>query len=353
MSAMKGTVLVTGANGGLGSAIAKQASSQPNFNGYHSLFAVRDATKASALRSALSNASHPYDVISLDLTNLDNVRQVAEVINSRVAAGEIPPIQALILNAGFQDFGKQIWTEDGFDVTFIANYLGHWLLTLLLLKSMNKDSGRIVVIGSQSHDPYDKRNDSTEAFADEKHKTFVKDQAGFEAIAKGTWSSAQEDPSWRGGYRRYGASKLFLIMMIHELQRRMSLDPVLRNVCILGVDPGTMTTGLQRHASWMIRVLIFQIIYPIIVFLMPNGPVRSTQKSGSRVLHAAFESSPELGESPKGLYFLDEVLFETSAESRDVHKRNIVWKETVKYKLKHLYGGHPSRGHLKNATRSR
>ncbi|KAI0852724.1 putative short-chain dehydrogenase [Daldinia vernicosa] len=331
MSATKGTILITGANGGLGSAIAKQASSEPKFNGYHSLFAVRDATRAPALRSVLSNATHPYDLISLDLTDLDNVRQVAEAINARVAAGEIPSIQALILNAGFQDFGKQIWTEDGFDVTFSANYLGHWLLTLLLLKSINKDSGRIVVVGSQSHDPYDKRNDGTGAFADEKDKTFVNDQASFEAIAKGTWSSAQEDPSWRGGFRRYGASKLFLIMMIHELQRRMNLDPVLSNVCILGVDPGTMTTGLQRHASWMIRVLLFQIIYPIIAFFMPNGPVRTTDKSASRVLHAAFESSPELGESPKGLYFLDQVLFETSAESRDAHKRDIVWKETVKY----------------------
>jgi NAD(P)-dependent dehydrogenase (short-subunit alcohol dehydrogenase family) len=58
----------------------------------------------------------------------------------------------LILNAGFQDFGKQSWTDDGFDVTFAANYLGHWLPTLLLLKSMNKEAGRIIVIGSQSHE---------------------------------------------------------------------------------------------------------------------------------------------------------------------------------------------------------
>ena len=64
----------------------------------------------------------------------------------------IPPICVLILNAGFQDFGKQIWTDDGLDVTFTANYLGHWLLTLLLLQSLDKDSGRIIVVGSQSHE---------------------------------------------------------------------------------------------------------------------------------------------------------------------------------------------------------
>lgn len=65
-----------------------------------------------------------------------------------------------MLNAGFQDFGKQQWVQvldddddnKGIDVTFAANYLGHWLLVLLLLESMDKEHGRIVVIGSQSHE---------------------------------------------------------------------------------------------------------------------------------------------------------------------------------------------------------
>jgi len=56
------------------------------------------------------------------------------------------------LNAGFQDFGKQSWTDDGLDTTFAANYLGHWLLTLLLLTSIDKEAGRIIVIGSYGHE---------------------------------------------------------------------------------------------------------------------------------------------------------------------------------------------------------
>ncbi|KAI1376582.1 putative short-chain dehydrogenase [Hypoxylon crocopeplum] len=291
MSTAKGTIIVTGANGGLGTAIVDQTF-QPEHEGYHGLYTVRDANSAHALNSVLSTStSHTYDIISLDLTKLDSVRQ-------------IPPIQALILNAGFQDFGKQAWTDDGLDTTFSANYLGHWLLTLLLLRSMNKDCGRIVLVGSQSHDPYDKRNESTKAFIDEKYKTFVHDQATFEAIAKGTWSSAQQDPSYRSGYRRYGAAKLYLIMMQHELQRRMNHDPVLGNICILGVDPGSMSTSLQ---------------------------LRSTQKSASHVLRAAFDSSPLLGEFPKDLYFHGNTPLETSAESRDPKKRDLVWKETVRY----------------------
>ncbi|KAI0118251.1 putative short-chain dehydrogenase [Nemania sp. FL0031] len=316
MGSVKGTVLLTGANGGLGSAIARQLASQQQFAGYHSLYTAIEPERS----------SHSCDVVSLNLADLDNVRDVARAINTRVSDGEIPPIKAIILNAGFQDFGKQVWT-DGFDTTFIANYLGHWLLTLLLLKSIDKSSGRIVVIGSQSHDPHDKRNESTGAFDEEKYKTVVQDQSVIDAIARGSWSSAEEDPSWKSGYRRYGAAKLFSIMMIHELQSRIDRDPVLNNVCILGVDPGTMTTGLQRHASWIIRVLIFQIIYPILAFIAPNGLIRSTSKSATQVLNATFDTTV----LPKAGYYFDEKPFETSMESMDINKRGLVWKESVKY----------------------
>ena len=43
-------------------------------------------------------------------------------------------------------------------------------------------------------------------FNDEKWKTFLTDSV--EPIAKGTWSSQQEDPSWQGGLRRYAAAKV-------------------------------------------------------------------------------------------------------------------------------------------------
>ncbi|GAP88935.1 putative short-chain protein [Rosellinia necatrix] len=332
MSSPGGTIVLTGANGGLGSAIARQIASHEQYAGYHTLYTVRTATSAPHLYNAIQpeRPSHPHDVVSLNLTDLDNVREFARTVNARVSAGQIPPIRALILNAGFQDFGKQQWT-DGFDTTFSANYLGHWLLTLLLLESMDKSSGRIIVIGSQSHDPHDKRNEPTEAFQEEKYKTTVQDQSVINAIARGSWSSAEEDPSWKSGYRRYGAAKLFSIMMIHELQSRMNRDPTLKEVSILGVDPGTMTTSLQRHASWIIRVLVFQIIYPIIAFFAPNGLIRSTHKSATQVLDAAFGADAEPTTSLKAAYYFDGKPFETSSESRDAHKRDLVWKESVKY----------------------
>ncbi|GAW20263.1 hypothetical protein ANO14919_097640 [Xylariales sp. No.14919] len=298
MASPKGTILPTGANGGLGSAIARQIASHQQFAGYHSLYAVRAVASAPDLDKAIQpeRSSHPHDVVSLNLADLDN------------------------------------WT-DGFDNTFIANYLGHWLLTLLLLKSIDKSSGRIVVIGSQSHDPHDKRNEPTGAFSEEKYKTVVQDQSIIDAIARGSWSSAREDPSWKSGYRRYGTAKLFSIMMIRELQSRMDRDPALKNVCMLGVDPGTIGTGLQRHASWFVRVFLFQIIFPIIAFFAPNGLIRSTRKSATQVLDAIFDSDAEPATLPKAGYYFDGKPLETSAESRDADKRDLVWKESVKVPL--------------------
>lgn len=80
--AAKGTILVTGANGGLGSAIAEQIASKAELSTYHGLYTVRDTAHAPALTSALEHGTaHSHDLLALDLTKLDNVRSVAEDVN--------------------------------------------------------------------------------------------------------------------------------------------------------------------------------------------------------------------------------------------------------------------------------
>jgi hypothetical protein len=183
--------------------------------------------------------------------------------------------------------------------------------------------------------PYDKRNTITKAFEEEKYKTFVHDEASFEAIAKGNCSSAKDGSSFHSGFRRYGAAKLFLIMMIYELQQRIDEETTLKNICVLGVDPGPMITGIQRLSPWFIRVLIFKIIYPIMLYLNPNnGQVRPIRRSAFDVLEAAFGLGS--GTLPKALYFDGRRPLETSAESRNSQKRILVWTQTAKYA--HLKG---------------
>lgn len=97
----------------------------PELRAYYGLYTAREASTVTALRSALHDPRHSHDILSLDLARPAQVREVAAAINARVASGEIPPIRALKLNAGYQEFTTQTWTEDGFDMSFATNYRGH------------------------------------------------------------------------------------------------------------------------------------------------------------------------------------------------------------------------------------
>ena len=116
--------------------------------------------------------------------------------------------------------------------------------------------------------------------------------------------------------------------MMFELQQRLEKQASLSKICVLGVDPGPMITGLQRLSPWVIRVLVFQIICPILVYLHPNGRIRPTRRSAADVLNAALVSQPS--GSLKGAYLDTVKPTLTSAESRDEHKRRLVWAETVR-----------------------
>lgn len=157
----KGTIILSGANGGLGNAVVRRILSQPELRSYHGVYAVRDASSATALHSILESDQghdsehqrhHTNDVISLDLAQLDSVRRTAAAINERVKSADLPPIRALILNAAYLEFEQQTWTDEGFDTAFAVAYLGHWLLAMLLLESLDRGHGRIVVIGSSAHE---------------------------------------------------------------------------------------------------------------------------------------------------------------------------------------------------------
>lgn len=152
------------------------------------------------------------------------------------------------------------------------------------------------------------------------------------AIAKGEWNRSPDNAgfndAFKTSFRRYGASKLFLIMMQHELQARLNTDPVLSRIAVLGVDPGTMVSGMTRKAPWFIRVVMFGIIFPFILWLKPNNTVVSSPKrSAADILEAAFGAG-EGGELPKDSYFVGRQPFETSLESKDAIKTELVWKKT-------------------------
>jgi hypothetical protein len=59
--------------------------------------------------------------------------------------------------------------------------------------------------------------------------------------------------------------------------------------------------------------------------------VRTVDKAAKDILAAAFDSSPFLGEQPKGVYLDGSERAEISAEAQDPKKREMVWRDSIGY----------------------
>ncbi|KAI1293252.1 hypothetical protein F5Y03DRAFT_332439 [Xylaria venustula] len=341
-SAAKGSIFVTGANGGLGSAIVQHIVNTPSLaKTYRGLYTVRNTQRAAAVQSVLRKAGsvgHAYDLVPLDLSSLTSTRKAAEDINKRVADGQIPPIRALILNAAWQEYTTHTLTDDGFDMTFQANHLSHFLLTLLLLKSLDKEHGRVVILGSWSHDTSDKRNTVPgiiRAYEDEKWNLIFKEPVTTEPLARGKWSTPDDEPgSGDTGYRRYGASKLCEIMFMRELSKRLNTDPELSSIAALSIDPGAMPTDLTRRTPHKFLRAVSVVAGPLMSimahFQPPNGKYRTTAQSASDVINAAFDTA-KLGERPNGIYLNGSEISECGPEARDEAKCRKLWEDSIGY----------------------
>ncbi|CAG8956725.1 hypothetical protein HYFRA_00012269 [Hymenoscyphus fraxineus] len=338
MTTPKPTIILTGANGGLGIGYIQNLLSSPYASTHHAIYTVRSPSTATTLSSLLSKApeNQSSTTISLDFNSLTNVRQVATSIKTRISNGELAPIHALVLNAGWQEAnastGKpQSFTEEGYEAHFGINYLSQFLFVLLLLGSMDREVGRIVMVTSFTHDSYDPR------VCDGMKLYTPSSVVSKEMFGKGgteEWARGVEyvDDGYLGGMRRYGASKLALLMFMYELQRRLDSDPALSNIGVLTVDPGAMAgTNLLRSSPPFIQFVVSMLSYlqGILVYFNPNGTWRTTYKSGTDLLLASFETK-YLGEHPKAQFLDGSLKSQGSEESRDLKKQRHLWVDSLK-----------------------
>jgi NAD(P)-dependent dehydrogenase (short-subunit alcohol dehydrogenase family) len=138
------TVVVTGANGGLGLATALAFAAKDA----HVVMAVRDQAKAShtvaAIRAEVPDAS--LELVALDLGSLVSVRRAAEEILAGHAV-----IDVLMNNAGVMAMPER-QTADGFEMQLGVNHLGHWALTAQLMPALlAAPAARVVTTTSTAH----------------------------------------------------------------------------------------------------------------------------------------------------------------------------------------------------------
>lgn len=132
--------LVTGGNSGVGLMTAIGLAKLGN----HVFIACRSANKAAKavdyIRQTTGNQNVKF--LPLDLASLDSVRRCVKLFNDYNL-----PLHILINNAGiFNNRGK---TKEGFELIWGTNYLGHFLLTYLLLEKLQSSApSRIIMLAS-------------------------------------------------------------------------------------------------------------------------------------------------------------------------------------------------------------
>lgn len=201
------TVIVTGANGGVGRATARALAAA----GARVVFAVRNLEKG---RAAAKTAPGETEVRKLDLADLESVRAFA--------AGWTGPIELLINNAAVPPPPEPRRTADGFELQFGTDHLGHFALTNLLLKHI---VGRVVTVSSQA------------------------ERLGRIDFDDLDWQRRGYKPS-----RAYNAAKLANLLFTAELQRR--LEAAGSKVRAQAAHPGFVATEIYADSGLTTRLMV-------------------------------------------------------------------------------------------------
>ena len=224
MSDLK-TIIITGANSGLGFETAKKVAKNQN---YQVILACRNKDNAEKAKEDIINNTGNNNIrtMIIDTSSLKSVRNFVEEFRNLSLK-----LDVLICNAGISPMHKGI-TEEGFELVFATNYLGHFLLTNMLLPYMS-EKARIINITSDMHNP----------------------PGGIEWKNPELLAHPTEEDR-----RKYSYSKLGNIFFTYELDKR--LRNINSTITVNAFNPGMMNTNFSGGHNSKARTAIVKLTMP-------------------------------------------------------------------------------------------
>ena len=212
------TCFVTGANSGLGKAVAIDCARR----GARVLMACRGGHPQAGEDVRRESGSNTVEMLKVDLSDFASVHALCDEMKSR---GE--HIDRLILNAGLMPASSRRGAQ-GFELMLSVHFLSSQLLVdrfladgVLVPSTDSAERPRIVFVASEAHK-------SAEAIDFDRLGEFV-------------------EYGVRDGMKEYGRTKLMMVTYAQELSRRMNPDPDRElRVAVHSLCPGPVASGIAR-----------------------------------------------------------------------------------------------------------
>ncbi|XDG01071.1 hypothetical protein ABKA04_000686 [Annulohypoxylon sp. FPYF3050] len=240
------TIIVTGANlKGIGFTTAQAFASQ---SPAHLILAGRTTSKLeetiNALKSEYPNVD--YRALKLDLSSQKAVRAAAAEV---LSWSDVPTVDIVVNSAAVMNLPERIINEDGIEMQFGTNYVGHFLFSCLLMpklikaaQSNPKGATRIVNVVSLS--PTMARPRWSDFNLEKKNKDLPEDEQPNFELHK-SWGEANPEEKSYMPLEGYNQSKVALLLFSIALNKRLYEKYGILSVAL---HPGIIQTELSRDA---------------------------------------------------------------------------------------------------------
>lgn len=271
-------ILITGATDGIGKITAKELAKQ----GHTVVIHGRNKTKTEAVCMEIKSetVNNNIDFLIADLFSLSDVKHMAEEFKDRY-----DHLDVLINNAGAIFNKVREITKDGFEKTIALNLFAPFLLTELLLDSLDKSpAARIINVSSEMH----KRSGKPD-FKDFQHEKNYSPTTA------------------------YGLSKLYLIWITRHLTAELNAKGF-KNITANLAHPGAVATNFGQDSD---KGFINNLIFKLALYMMPKP-----EKGAETSVYLA--TSPDV-KNITGKYFGNKKINKTAEKYYSLENAKIVW----------------------------